>query len=112
MIRLLHRREYLHFCIILLICLSGMVYADEEEAFILVENRTEHIAKIAVPGAKPARISPGETAYKLILEPTEPNGVDAKIWWVSDPRRLCIIFVRYGGKVVIAGKTDIKCLGN
>ena len=83
-----------------------------ETSYVTVENRSAEIAKIAVPGARPKRVMPGIEALKIELEVTLPNGVDAKAWWVSNPRQLCVIFVRYQGHVVIAGDKDIRCLGH
>lgn len=86
--------------------------ADADYSFITVENRSGEHAKIALPGANPQRVPPGTESLRIELETTLPNGVDAKAWWVSNPRQLCVIFVRYEGHVVIAGHEDIRCLGH
>ena len=83
-----------------------------ETSYVTVENRSAEIAKIALPGARPKRVKPGTEALKIELEVTHANGVDAKAWWVANPRQLCVIFVRYEGHVVIAGKNNIRCLGH
>ncbi len=84
---------------------------ESETSFITIENRSGKIAKLVAPGSKPVRVAPDAENFKLQLSVTDPNGIDAKAWWVSDPRQLCVIFVRYEGRVVIAGKKAIKCLG-
>lgn len=86
--------------------------AAADSSFVTVENRSAQHAKIALPGAKPRRVPPGTENLRIELETTLPNGVDAKAWWVSNPRQLCVIFVRYEGHVVIAGNRDIRCLGH
>lgn len=86
--------------------------ASADSSFVTVENRSAQPAKIALPGAKPKRVPPGTESLRIELETTLPNGVDAKAWWVSNPRQLCVIFVRYEGHVVIAGNKDIRCLGH
>lgn len=86
--------------------------AAAETSFITVENRSGQHAKIALPGGKPQRIPQGTEKKRIEIETTLPNGIDAKAWWVSNPRELCVIFVRYEGHVVIAGKNNIRCLGH
>ncbi len=86
--------------------------AAAESSFVTVENRSAQHAKIALPGAKPQRVPPGTEKKRIEIETTLPNGVDAKAWWVANPRQLCVIFVRYEGHLVIAGKKDIRCLGH
>lgn len=83
-----------------------------ERSYVTVENQSGHHAKIAVPGGKPARVAPGAPAQRIDLDVTLANGVDAKAWWVANPRELCVIFVRYEGHVVIAGDEHIRCLGH
>lgn len=91
--------------------LAGQAQAAET-SFVTVENRSGQIAKIALPGGKARRINPGVTDLRIDLEITLANGIDAKAWWVSNPRELCVIFVRYEGHVVIAGEENIRCLGH
>lgn len=97
----------------LLVCtLLAAATAAAESSFITVENRSDEFAKIALPGARAARVPPGTQALRIDLEVTRANGVEAKAWWVSNPRQLCVIFVRYEGHVVIAGDNNIHCLGH
>lgn len=86
--------------------------AVAQATFITVENRSGQHAKIALPGGKPQRVPPDTKEQRIDIETTHPNGVEAKAWWVSNPRELCVIFVRYEGHVVIAGKQNIRCLGH
>ncbi len=97
---------------LLIFLLASSGAASAESSFVTVENRSGQIAKIAVPGGKPARVNPGGEQRRIEIEVTDPNGVDAKAWWVANPRQLCVIFVRYEGHVVIAGDKDIRCLGH
>ena len=90
----------------------GIVPAQAQTSWVTVENRSDKLAKIAVPGGKPKRIKPGQKDLRVEIQTTHPNGVDAKAWWVSNPRQLCVIFVRYEGQVVIAGDKNIRCLGH
>jgi hypothetical protein len=95
--------------------LAGLGIAPAQAAnnsFVTVENRSAQIVKIAVPGGRPARVQPGSDRLHIDIEVTQANGVDAKAWWVANPRQLCVIFVRYEGHVVIAGKENIRCLGH
>ena len=82
-----------------------------DDTFILLENRTEHVAKVAAPGGKPTRVQPGESDKSMPLEVTTSHGIDAKAWWVHNPRQLCVIFVRYEGRLVIGGDDELRCLG-
>lgn len=86
--------------------------AAADTTFVTVENRSGQVAKIAVPGGKPARINPDADKRRIDIEVTHANGVEAKAWWVANPRELCVIFVRYEGHVVIAGDKNIRCLGH
>ena len=83
-----------------------------EETFITITNSSEHVIKVAAPGGKSQRVPPGEEIVTMPLETTDPNGIDVKAWWVSRPRELCVIFVRYEGLLKVAGKKSIRCLGN
>jgi len=86
--------------------------AAAETSFVTVENRSARSAKIALPGSKTQRVPPDTAKLRIDIEATRPNGVEAKAWWVSNPRQLCVIFVRYQGHVVVAGKENIRCLGH
>ena len=96
--------------------LAGMLFTVAvvvaETSFVTVENRSGQVAKIAVPGGKPARVNPDAEKRRIEIEVTHANGVEAKAWWVANPRELCVIFVRYEGHVVIAGDKNIRCLGH
>ena len=94
------------------LCLLIAQSAIAESSFVTVENRSQGIAKIALPGGKTRRVNPGMESLRIEIETTRPNGVEAKAWWVSNPRQLCVIYVRYEGHVVIAGKKNIRCLGH
>ncbi len=100
----------------LALAMPGLLLAAAVSAadmtFVTVENRTGQVAKIAVPGGKPARLNPGSEKRRIEIEVTHANGVEAKAWWVANPRELCVIFVRYEGHVVIAGDKNIRCLGH
>ena len=96
--------------IVAIACQATAVAA--ETSFVTVDNRSGQLAKIALPGAKPARVAAGAEGQRIDLEVTHANGVEAKAWWIANPRELCIIFVRYEGHVVIAGKKNIRCLGH
>ena len=95
-----------------LICLGSGQPTLAESSFVTVENKSGQTAKIALPGGKANRINPGVRDLRVDIEVTDANGVEAKAWWVSNPRELCVIFVRYEGHVVIAGKKNIRCLGH
>ena len=108
-----HRGARRRLCAGLLVCaLLPTATAAAESSFVTVENRSDEFAKIALPGARAARVPPGTQAMRIDLEVTRANGVEAKAWWVSNPRQLCVIFVRYEGHVVIAGDNNIHCLGH
>ena len=111
-----HRGAHRRLCAGLLVCAllaaATAVTAAAESSFVTVENRSGEFAKIALPGARAARVPPGTQALRIELEVTRANGVEAKAWWVSNPRQLCVIFVRYEGHVVIAGDNNIHCLGH
>ena len=96
--------------------LVGMLYtvavSAAETSFVTVENISGQVAKIAVPGGKPARVNPDADKRRIEIEVTHANGVEAKAWWVANPRELCVIFVRYEGHVVIGGDQHIRCLGH
>lgn len=81
-------------------------------SFVTVENKTDQHVKVAIPGANPVRLAPGAEPTQVDIETSLPNGVDAKAWWISNPRQLCVIFVRYEGRIVVAGKKNIRCLGH
>ncbi|MCP4469681.1 MAG: hypothetical protein GY815_03165 [Gammaproteobacteria bacterium] len=99
--------------VILALCLSLAGHsAYAETSFVTVENRSGQIVKVAVPGGKAQRLQPGTTPTRIDIEATKPNGIDAKAWWISNPRQLCVIFVRYEGHMVIAGSKNIRCLGH
>lgn len=83
-----------------------------ENSFITVENRSGHNIKVAIPGAKTVRLAAEAPPLNVALETSMPNGVEAKAWWVSNPRELCVIFVRYEGRLVIAGEKNLRCLGH
>jgi hypothetical protein len=100
--------------LVLLLPFSISAYADADadaDTFIVLENRTEHVAKVAAPGGKPTRVQPGESDKRMMLEVSTSHGIDAKAWWVHNPRQLCVIFVRYEGRLVIAGDEELRCLG-
>ena len=108
-----HRGTHRRLCAGLLVCaLLAAATAVAGSSFVTVENRSAEFAKIALPGARAARVPPGTQALRIDLEVTRANGVEAKAWWVSNPRQLCVIFVRYEGHVVIAGDNNIHCLGH
>ena len=92
--------------------LLAVTVSAADTTFVTVENRSGQVAKIAVPGGKPARVNPGSEKRRIDIEITLANGVEAKAWWVANPRELCVIFVRYEGHVVIAGDKNIRCLGH
>ena len=85
---------------------------DAETSFVLLENKSAKLAKVAVPGGKAVRLKPGETDVRVDIDVTTRNGVEVKAWWISEPRQLCVIFVRYEGRAVVGGKKKIRCLGN
>ncbi len=91
---------------------NSLASEDQETTFISVENHTGQFAKVAAPGSKTIRVAPGTMDIVMELVPTDPNGIEAKAWWISNPRELCVIFIRYGGVLKITGKTTIRCLGN
>ena len=100
---------------ILLSCLMTTAASATNESsantFIVLENRTQHVAKVAAPGGKPTRVQPGDSDKSMPLEVTTSHGIDAKAWWVHSPRQLCVIFVRYEGRLVIGGDEELRCLG-
>ncbi len=93
------------------LCFAASLPAADT-TFVTVENRSGQLAKIAVPGGKPQRVNPGTEKRRIEIEVTHANGGDAKAWWVSNPRQLCVIFLRYEGHLVVAGDKNIRCLGH
>ena len=83
-----------------------------ERSFVTAENITDKIIKVAVPGGKAKRLKPGDKDVRIDIDVTLDYGIEAKAWWVSNPRQLCVIFVRYEGHVVVGGDKDIRCLGH
>ena len=90
----------------------GQSSDSEETSFVLIENKSDKLAKVAVPGGKAVRVQPGESDIRVDIDVTTRNGVEVKAWWISEPRQLCVIFVRYEGRAVVGGKKKIRCLGN
>lgn len=103
--------RYTHLLLISIVSLLPLL-AVAETSFVTVENRSGQRIKVAIPGAKPVRLEADAAPLRVELETSLPNGVEAKAWWVSKPRELCVIFVRYEGQVVVAGKKKIRCLGH
>ncbi len=100
----------------LAVIIAGVLFAAAgaaaEPSFVTVENRSGQVAKIAVPGGNPARVTPDAQKRRIEIDVTHANGVEAKAWWVANPRELCVIFVRFDGHVVIAGDKIIRWLGH
>ncbi len=92
------------------LCLAPAAMA--EMSFVTVENRSGQVARIAIPGGKSVRVQPESEKSRIEIEVTHANGVEAKAWWDANPRQLCVIFIRYEGHLVVAGKKSIRCLGH
>ena len=75
---------------------------------ITVENRSAHRVKVAAPGGS-AVVDAGADPVPVQFEADHDVGADLRIWWVSKPRELCLLFVPWDRIAIVTGKSVIRC---
>ncbi|MBL8659213.1 MAG: hypothetical protein JNM75_05610 [Rhodospirillales bacterium] len=82
------------------------------DSAVYVENRSDHPVKAVLPGSRPVTIPSGDTPVPLPDGDAEHGvGVTVRLWWTSDPRQLCQIYVPWDRTVSVTGSNEIRCLG-
>lgn len=78
------------------------------EGTVTVQNRSGFAIKVAGEGGS-ARVDEMAESPPIAFEGGKDVGIDLKIWWVSNPRELCQLFVPWERTVVVSGTTTIRC---
>lgn len=79
------------------------------EAWLDIENRSEHPVKVALPGVPAATVGQGAEAARIETASDGATGVTARLWWTSDPRQLCQIYTPWGRTITVTGSREILC---
>ncbi len=86
--------------------------AFASEGMVQVENGSDHPVKAVLPGARALVIAPGAAPVEMSGTTADAGvGVTVRLWWTTDPRQLCQIYVPWGQTVTATGSDEIRCLG-
>ncbi len=89
---------------------GGSAFAGE--GMVQVENGSDHPVKAVLPGARALVVAPGAAPVEMSGTTVDAGvGVTVRLWWTTDPRQLCQIYVPWGQTVTVTGSNEIRCLG-
>lgn len=75
---------------------------------ILVENRSAAAVKIVGAGGG-ATVDAGAEGVEVHFDGGDRVGIDARVWWVDNPRQLCTLVVPWNRLLVVSGTAEIRC---
>jgi len=87
---------------------SPVLAGGEADTWVDVYNESNQKIKVVAPGGV-GFVDANSGPVRITFKTEEHNGDTFIGWWTKNPRQMCKIYVRWGGKLYFNGTSEIRC---